>query len=83
MTHTDQSPSRSSVHGILQGRILECYLCPPPGDLPDPGTEPISPGSTALAGRFFTTNTTWDVFNFGVDSVRYCLEKKLKNCLFN
>ena len=25
---------------------------PPPGDLPDPGTEPASP---ALAGRFFTT----------------------------
>ena len=24
---------------------------PPPGDLPDPGTEPESP---ALAGRFFT-----------------------------
>ena len=25
---------------------------PPPGDLPDPGTEPVSP---ALAGGFFTT----------------------------
>ena len=25
---------------------------PPPGDLPDPGTEPMSP---ALAGGFFTT----------------------------
>ena len=25
---------------------------PPPGDLPDPGTEPASP---ALAGRFFTS----------------------------
>ena len=29
--------------------------CPPPGDLPDPGNEPISPASPALAGRFFTT----------------------------
>ena len=26
--------------------------CPPPGDLPDPGIEPVPP---ALAGRFFTT----------------------------
>ena len=26
--------------------------CPPPGDLPDTGIEPVSP---ALAGRFFTT----------------------------
>ena len=28
---------------------------PPPGDLPDPGIEPVSPASPALAGRFFTT----------------------------
>ena len=27
---------------------------PTPGDLPDPGTEPLSPVSPALAGRFFT-----------------------------
>ena len=26
--------------------------CPPPGDLPDSGIEPMTP---ALAGRFFTT----------------------------
>ena len=29
--------------------------CPSPGDLPDPGTEPESLISPALAGRFFTT----------------------------
>ena len=28
--------------------------CPPPGDLPDPGIEPISTISPALADRFFT-----------------------------
>ena len=28
---------------------------PPPGDLPDPVIELISPVSPALAGRFFTT----------------------------
>ena len=28
--------------------------CPPPGDLPNPGTEPASLMSPALAGRFFT-----------------------------
>ena len=28
---------------------------PPPGDLPDPGAEPVSPASPVLAGRFFTT----------------------------
>ena len=32
-------PPGSSVHGILQARILELPF-PPPGDLPSPGTEP-------------------------------------------
>ena len=31
---------------------------PSPGDLPNPGTEPMSLASPALAGRFFTTSTT-------------------------
>ena len=30
-------------------------LFPSPGDLPNPGIEPTSPGSLALADRFFTT----------------------------
>ena len=34
--------------------------CPPPGDLPDPETEPMSPKSPALAGGFFTTSATWE-----------------------
>jgi len=29
-----------------------------PGDLPDPGIEPVSLASPALAGGFFTTSTT-------------------------
>ena len=34
--------------------------CPPPGDLPNPGIEPTSPSSPALAGGFFTTRATWE-----------------------
>ena len=34
--------------------------CPPPGDLPNPGTEPTSLMSPALAGGFFTTSSTWE-----------------------
>ena len=30
---------------------------PPPGDFPDPGIEPESPMSPALAGGFFTTES--------------------------
>ena len=33
---------------------------PPPEDLPDPGIEPKSLTSPALAGRFFTTSNTWE-----------------------
>ena len=34
--------------------------CPPPGDLPNPGIEPRSLMSPALAGGFFTTSATWE-----------------------
>ena len=33
--------------------------CPPPGDLPHPGIEPVSLMSPALKGGFFTTSATW------------------------
>ena len=32
----------------------------PLGDLPDPGIEPLSPASPALAGGFFTTSAIWE-----------------------
>ena len=34
--------------------------CPSPWDLPDPGLKSTSPNSPALAGRFFTTSTSWE-----------------------
>ena len=33
---------------------------PPPGDLPNPGIEPLSVISPALAGGFFTTSAAWE-----------------------
>ena len=39
----DPSPPGSSVHGLLQARILEWVAIPSPGDLPHPGIEPRSP----------------------------------------
>ena len=38
---------------------LLCFL---PGDLPYPRTEPTSLMSPALAGGFFTTSATWEVW---------------------
>ena len=35
-------------------------LCPPPGDLPNPGSELTSLMSPGLAGRFFTSSATWE-----------------------
>ena len=51
----DYGPS-SSLHGILQARTSwSGLLCLFPGDLPDPGTELLSPWGSCVAGRFFTT----------------------------
>ena len=55
------SPPGSSVCEILQARILEWVASPlhsrrsSPRDLPNPGTEPISPGSLHWQAAFFTT----------------------------
>ena len=35
---------------------------PTPGDLPDPGIEPTSLASSALAGGFFTTRAAWESY---------------------
>ena len=43
------SPPDSSVHGILQARILEWLPFLSPGALPDPGIEPTSPAFQADA----------------------------------
>jgi len=58
----DCSPPGSSVHGIFQARLLEWVaVCPPPGDLPDPGIESKVLMSPALAGGLFSTSTTWKI----------------------
>ena len=64
----DCSPPGSSVHGILQARILKWVAMPSFRDLPDPGIEPISPVSPALAGRIFMTSATWDIAN----NLKFC-----------
>ena len=49
------SPPGSSVHGFCKQEYWSGLPFPTPGDLPDPGIEPTSPASSALAGGFFTT----------------------------
>ena len=54
----DCSPPGSSVHGILQARILE-WVAMPSYRGSEPGIVPAPLTSPALAGRFFTTSITW------------------------
>ena len=43
----DYSPSGFSVHGISQQEYWNELAFPPPGDLPDPEIEPMSPALQA------------------------------------
>ena len=45
----DCSPPSTSVHGILQARILKWLPFPSPGGLPEPGIRPKSLKSPAVA----------------------------------
>ena len=45
---------------ILQARIPERVAMPSSSDLPNTGIHPMSLMSPALAGRFFSTNYTWE-----------------------
>ena len=56
----DYSPPGSSIHGILQARILEWAVIPPSKGSSWPRDQTRSLLSPALAGRFFTTSTTWE-----------------------
>ena len=53
------SPPGSSVHGLLRARILEWVAMPSSRRSSWPRDPTWSLMSLALAGRFFTTSTTW------------------------
>ena len=53
----DYSLPGSPVHESFSRQEYWSGLpCPPPGDLPNPGIEPVSLTSPALAGGLFTTS---------------------------
>ena len=56
----DCSPLGSSVHGILQARILEWVAKFSSRGSSQPRDRPKPLVSPALAGRFFTTNAIWE-----------------------
>ena len=46
--------------GFFRQEYWGGFLCPPLGDLPNPGIEPTSLTSPALAGGFFIISATWE-----------------------
>ena len=50
--------------GFSRQEYWSGWPCPPIGHLPDPGIEPASLVSLALAGGFFTASATWEALNF-------------------
>ena len=47
--------------GFYRQEYWSGFLCPPPGDLLDPGIKPTCLMFHALAGKLFTTSTAWKV----------------------
>ena len=55
---------------------------PPPGDLPDPGIEPKSPASPAMAGGFFTTEPPGSP-KLNMHRVPYIAVESFSECLLS
>ena len=74
---TDCNLLGSSLHGILQARILECIAFPFSRDLPNPGIKPMSPSLQVDSLSAEPQKKPKYVCLF-----YYCSVKSLSNCLF-
>ena len=70
---TDCSPPSSSVHGILQVRMLEWAAIPTSRRSSQHRDGTVSDISSALARRFLTTSTTWDTRNIKYTYTYLCV----------
>ena len=70
---TDCSPPSSSVHGILQVRMLEWVAIPTSRRSSQHRNGTVSDISSALARRFLTTSTTWDTRNIKYTYTYVCV----------
>jgi len=57
------SSSGSSFHWFSRQECWSGLPCPLPGDLLNPGIQPTSLKTPAVAGGFFTTSTTWEALS--------------------
>ena len=70
------SPPGSSIHGILQAKVLEWVAFSRGSSRP--GIEPPFLMSPALAGGFFTTTATWEAWIMKGEPSNY----SVKICMF-
>ena len=75
--------------GISRQEYWSGQPCPPPGDLPDPGIEPLSLRSPALVGKFPGSSAIWEAqYTHVVIVLKICIslfqrKKKKKNLIQN
>ena len=68
----DCSPPGSSVYEIVQARILEWVVMPfSRGSFQPTGTEPVSPCSSCIPGRFFYQGSHQESFPPGNPQINY------------
>ena len=68
----DRSPPGSSVHGVLQAKILEWIALPFSREFSLEKMEPGRPPSPALADGFFNTSAIWKAPLEGHSSKKKC-----------
>ena len=69
--------------GISRQEYWSGLLCSPPGNLPNPGTEPESLTSSALVGGFLTTSTPQedlDLYNQQPDHLEHFHQSRKSPC---
>ena len=76
---TDRSRPGSSVRGILQARIEEWVAVPSSSASSQPRDQNHTSYASSVAGRFFSTSTTWEALDLWTLEAMY---KKMKKFLW-
>ena len=67
----DCNPPGSSVHGILQTKILDWIVMPSSRGSSGHRDQTLGQAPHIPAGRFFSTSTAWEACVFTVEGVKY------------
>ena len=78
----DCSPPSSSVHGILQAKVLEWVAISPPGDLPNSRIEPCTSRISCIGGWILHHYTTSKAQPNAEQLISYSLGLLLRALLF-